>query len=164
MYAGHFAAGLALRRRASRVPITALLVGAFLLDFLWIAFGVLHLDKTDWDDWSHSLVLSAIWATLFAAFFLRRGRRAFIVVWIAVISHYILDLTVQGATYFPGEPPSWLVQPWVTDHYRWFQAIVCLALLSVFVYDCRQEKILPWRVWSVFVIVMLANLRFLLGV
>jgi hypothetical protein len=85
MYAGHFAAGLALRARAPRVPVAVLLAGAFLLDFLWIAFGVSHLDKTAWDDWSHSLVMSMIWATLFAVFFWRLGRRAFIIVWLAVI-------------------------------------------------------------------------------
>jgi hypothetical protein len=76
MYAGHFAAGLALRGRAPRVPVAVLLIGAFLLDLLWISFGVSHLDKTAWDDWSHSLVMSVIWAPLFAAFFWRMGRRA----------------------------------------------------------------------------------------
>lgn len=164
MYAGHFAAGLALRGRAPRVPVTVLLVGAFLLDLLWITFGVSHLDKTDWDDWSHSFVLAIFWATLFAAFFWRWGRRAFAVVWLAVISHYVLDLTVQGATYYPNEPPNWLLQPFVTVHYRWFQAVVCLVLMSVFLYDSRREALPPGRVWAVFVIVMLMNFRFLLGV
>ena len=164
MYAGHFAAGLALRGRAPRAPVAVLLIGAFLLDLLWIAFGVLHLDKTGWDDWSHSLVMSMFWATLFAAFVLRLGRRAFVVVWLAVFSHYVLDLTVQGATYYPNEPRNWLIEPFVTDHYRWFQAVTCLALMSVFVYDCRREVMPPLRVWAVFAIVMLMNFRFLLGV
>ena len=48
MYAGHFAAGLALRGRERRLPTVALLFGAFLLDFLWIFFGVFHLDHTPW--------------------------------------------------------------------------------------------------------------------
>jgi hypothetical protein len=164
MYAGHFAAGLALRGRAPGVPVAVLLIGAFLLDLLWIAFGVLHLDKTGWDDWSHSLVMSMFWATLFAAFVLRLGRRAFVVVWLAVFSHYVLDLTVQGATYYPNEPRNWLIQPFVTDHYRWFQALTCVALMWVFVYDCRREVRPLSRVWAVFAIVMLMNFRFLLGV
>jgi hypothetical protein len=48
--------------------------------FFWILFGVFHLDNTAWDDWSHSLVMSVVWATTFAAFFWRLGRRAFVVV------------------------------------------------------------------------------------
>lgn len=163
MYAGHFAAGLALRGRAPRVPVYVLLVAAFLLDLLWIAFGVAHLDKTDWDDWSHSLVMSMFWATLFAGLFWRWGRRAVLVIWLAVISHYVLDLTIQGATYYPNAPRNWLIQPLVTDHYRWFQAMICLALMSVFVYDCRREALAPLRVWAVVAIVMLMNFRFLLG-
>jgi hypothetical protein len=103
MYAGHFAAGLALRGRAPRVPVYVLLIAAFLLDRLWIAFGVAHLDKTDWDDWSHSLLMSMVWATLSAGLFWGWGRRAVLVIWLAVISHYVLDLTVQGATYCPNE-------------------------------------------------------------
>ena len=80
------------------------------------------------------------------------------------MSHYVLDLTVQGATYYPNEPHDWLIQPFVTDHYRWFQAIICLALMSVFVYDCRREALPPLGVWAVFAIAMLMNFRFLLGV
>ena len=164
MYAGHFAVGLALRRRAPKVPVSVLLIAAFLLDLLWIAFGVARLDKTDWNDWSHSLLMSMFWATLFALFFWGWGRRAVIVLWLGVFSHYVLDLTVQGATYYPNEPRNWLIQPLVTVHYRWFQAIVCVALMSVFVYDCRKETLAPIRVWTVFGLVMLMNFRFLLGV
>ena len=132
MYACHFAAGLALRGRTPRAPITALLAGAFLLDFLWIVFGIFHLDNRAWDDWSHSLVMSIVWATLFAAFFLRLGRRAFIAIWLAVFSHYVLDLTVQGASLYPNQPMSLLIKPWVTEHYRWFQLAICVVLLAVF--------------------------------
>lgn len=164
MYAGHFAAGLALRGRSRRVPVYVLLIAAFLLDLLWIAFGVARLDKTDWDDWSHSLLMSMLWATLFSVFFWSWGRRAAFVIWLAVMSHYVLDLTVQGATFYPNEPRNWLIQPFVTDHYRWFQAIVCLALMLLFVYDCRKEALKPVRVWAVFAIVMLMNFRFLLRV
>jgi hypothetical protein len=75
MYAGHFAAGLALHGRAPRVPVAVLLIGSFLLDLLWIALGITHLDKTDWDGWSHSLVMSIFWATLFARLVLALGAK-----------------------------------------------------------------------------------------
>jgi hypothetical protein len=164
MYAGHFAAGLALRGRARRVPVTALLAGAFLLDFLWILFGVFHLDHTAWDDWSHSLVMSVVWATAFAACFWRLGRRAFFVVWLAVFSHYVLDLTVQGASLYPNEPMRLLIPILVPMHYRLFQLLVCILLLAVFVYDERRSALPAWQVWAVCGLVLAANLRFLLGV
>jgi membrane-bound metal-dependent hydrolase YbcI (DUF457 family) len=164
MYAGHFAAGLALRGRARRVPVTALLVGAFLLDLLWILFGVFHLDHTAWDDWSHSFVMSVVWAAAFAAFFWRLGRRAFFVLWLAAFSHYLLDLTVQGAALYPNEPMRLLIPILVANHYRLFQLVVCIVLLAVFGYDERRSSLPAWRVWAVCCLVLALNLRFLLGV
>lgn len=164
MYAGHFAAGLALRGRARRVPVMALLFGAFLLDLLWILFGVFHLDNTAWDDWSHSLVMSVVWATAFAALFWRLGRRAFAVAWLAVFSHYVLDLTVQGASLYPNEPRRLLIPTLVANHYRLFQLLVCIVLLAVFLYDERRSFLAAWRVWAVCGLVLALNLRFLLGV
>ena len=164
MYAGHFAAGLALRGRARRVPLTALLFGALLLDLLWILFGVFHLDNTAWDDWSHSLVMSVVWATAFAAFFWRLGRRAFAVAWLAVFSHYVLDLTVQGASLYPNEPRRLLIPTLVANHYHLFQPLVCIVLLAVFLYDERRSFLAAWRVWAVCGLVLALNLRFLLGV
>lgn len=164
MYAGHFAAGLALRGRAPRVPATAMLAGAFLLDFLWILFGVLHLDRTAWDDWSHSLVMSTVWASAFAAFFWRFGTRAFVVVWLAVLSHYVLDLIVQGASLYPNEPMRLLIPILVTHHYRLFQLMVCIVLLAVFVHDERRSSQPAWRAWAVCCLVLALNLRFLLDV
>ena len=164
MYAGHFAAGLALRGRARRVPVMALPFGAFLLDLLWILFGVFHLDNTAWDDWSHSLVMSVVWATAFAALFWRLGRRAFAVAWLAVFSHYVLDLTVQGASLYPNEPRRLLIPTLVANHYRLFQLLVCIVLLAVFLYDERRSFLAAWRVWAVCGLVLALNLRFLLGV
>ena len=164
MYAGHFAAGLALRGRAPRVPVTALLIGAFLLDILWILFGVFHLDHTPWDDWSHSLLISVLWATLFAAFFLRLGRAAFAAVWLAVFSHYVLDLTVQGASIYPNQPMRLFIHPWITVHYRWFQLIVCIPLVAVFAYDARRTSLNAWKIGGVCILVLALNLRFLVGV
>jgi len=164
MYAGHFAAGLALRGRARRVPVAALLFGAFLLDLFWILFGVFHLDNTAWDDWSHSLVMSVVWATAFAAFFWRLGRREFVVVWLAILSHYVLDLTVQGASLYPNEPMRLLIPILVTHHYRLCQLLVCIVLLAVFLYDERRSLQPVWRVWAVCGLVLVLNLRFLLGV
>jgi hypothetical protein len=99
-----------------------------------------------------------------AAFFWRLGRRAFFVVWLAVFSHYVLDLTVQGASLYPNQPLRLLIPILVTNHYRLFQLLVCIVLLAVFVYDERRSNLRAWRVWAVCCLVLALNLRFLLGV
>jgi hypothetical protein len=59
-----------MRGRVRQVPVAVYVGGAFLLDFLWVAFSVTGIDPTPWSDWSHSLVMTVIWATAFAAMFL----------------------------------------------------------------------------------------------
>ena len=164
MYAGHVAAGLALRGRAPRLPVTALLFGAFLLDFLWIIFGIFRLDHSAWDDWSHSLLMSVIWATTFAALFWRLGWRAAVVMWFAVLSHYVLDLLVQGSSLYPEAPVYLLIPIFIKHHYRLFQLLVCVVLLAVFLFDQRRARLSAWRGWAVCSVVLAMNLRFLLGV
>jgi hypothetical protein len=46
MYAAHFAAGLAIKSRAPQAPTWALLIGAFLPDFIWIAFGLARIEPS----------------------------------------------------------------------------------------------------------------------
>jgi membrane-bound metal-dependent hydrolase YbcI (DUF457 family) len=107
MYAGHFAAGLALKAREPRAPTWALLVGVGLLDLLFPAFvltGIEHVTPTpgvppgmslDFIDWSHSLVMSLVWSVLFALLLVRRGRAVAAVCGLAVFSHFVLDLPMH---------------------------------------------------------------------
>jgi len=70
MYAAHFAAGLAIKSSAPKAPTWALLIGAFLPDFAWIALGLAGIEPSQgpafFDDWSHSLAMVIWWATQFA--------------------------------------------------------------------------------------------------
>jgi len=164
MYAGHLAAGLALRGRARRVPVAAFLAGAFLLDVLWILFGVLHIDPTPGNDWSHSLLMSMVWATAFAVLFWRFGRIALVAIWLSVFSHFVLDLIVQGGSLYPFQPRSQLIPILVSAHARQLQLWLCVVLLSLFVYDERRANSLSWRTRAVCAIALATNARFLLGV
>jgi hypothetical protein len=145
MYVGHFAAGMAMRGRARRVPIAAYVGGAFLLDFLWVAFGVTGIDPTARNDWSHSLVMTVIWATAFAAMFVKFGPAAIVAVWLIVVSHYVLDLLIQGATLFPYAPQRLLIPVLVTTHARLLQLLMSAAFLVVFVRDEWKAGALSWR-------------------
>lgn len=162
MFAAHFSAGLALKGRAPRTPTLALVLGAFVLDLFWIAFGVLRIDRTNYDDWSHSLIMSILWATVFSALFWRRGRRVVWVLWLAVFSHFILDLLVQGGSV---APPGFLsVGPLVVTHYRLLQLGICVILLSIYSADARRLRIGWMPIAATCAIVLALNGRFLLGV
>lgn len=107
MYAGHFAAGLALKAKEPRAPLWGILLGVGLLDLLFGPFVLAGLERVtvtpgvspgfslDYIDWSHSLVMSALWSILFAAIFLRWGRRVAAVMGVAAFSHFLLDLPMH---------------------------------------------------------------------
>lgn len=162
MFAAHFAAGLALKGRAPRAPLIALILGAFVLDGLWVVLSVLRIDRTNYDDWSHSLVMSILWASLFSALFWKLGRRVVCVLWLAVFSHFVLDIVAQGASVCP--PGLLSVGPLVVTHYRLLQLGICVVLLSVYVVDARCVPGTWSRIFATCAIVLALNGRFLLGV
>lgn len=164
MYAGHVAAGLALRGRARDVPVAAFIIGAFVLDVLWIGFSVLHLDRTPWTGWSHSLAMSIVWSSVFAALFWKYGRSAVLALWLAVFSHFVLDLIVQGASLYPGAPRSLGIAALVTTYARPVQLVVCTVLILIFLNDARRASALSWRSWTACPFVLALNGRFLYGV
>jgi membrane-bound metal-dependent hydrolase YbcI (DUF457 family) len=120
MYVGHLAAGLTLKAAEPKAPTWALLVGVGLLDLLFGPFVLLGIERVsvtpgvspgfslDFIDWSHSLVMSAVWAGLFALLFLRRGRSVAAILGLAVFSHFLLDL--------PMHPPDLAIWPLSAGH------------------------------------------------
>jgi len=103
MYAGHFAAGLAIKARVPKAPTWGLLLGAGLLDLLFGPFVLLGWERAsltpgvspgfslDYIDWSHSLLMSLVWATAYALCFTRLGRPVVLAMGAAVFSHFVLD-------------------------------------------------------------------------
>jgi hypothetical protein len=99
MFAAHFAAGLAIGARARRAPMSALLAGAFLPDVVWIGFAAVGVEPSApsvfFDGWSHSFVSVLVEATVFALFFAYKGVRVWLPVWLAVMSHVVLDAIIH---------------------------------------------------------------------
>ena len=120
MYAGHFAAGLALKARTPAAPTWGLLVGIGLLDILFAPFVLLGIERVtitpgaspgfslDYIDWSHSLLMSVVWALAWAACFVRYGRRVMTEMGAAVLSHFVLD--------WPMHPADLALWPGSTTH------------------------------------------------
>jgi hypothetical protein len=103
VYAGHYAAGLAIKAKQPQAPTWALLLGVGFLDVLFGIFVMLGIERVtvtpgvspgfalDFIDWSHSLAMSLVWAVLFASFFWRRGAVVALATGFAVFSHFLLD-------------------------------------------------------------------------
>src|SRR4051812_49978888 len=107
MYAGHLASALAMKAKEPRAPTWALVLGVGVLDVLFSIFVPLGIERAsltpgvspgfslDFIDWSHSLLMSLLWAAAFGALFWKRGRVVALWCALAVFSHFVLDLLMH---------------------------------------------------------------------
>src|SRR5678809_1346075 len=107
MYAGHVAAGLALKAAEPRAPTWALVLGAGWLDIVHGALVLVGVERVTPDPtkflgwelvsmpWTHSLAAAIAWSVLAALVFSPRGRRVAIVIALAVFSHFALDFPMH---------------------------------------------------------------------
>jgi hypothetical protein len=116
MYAGHFAAGFAIKARAPKVPTWAILLGVGFLDVLFGVFVPLGIERAsitpgvspgfrlDFIDWSHSLAMSLVWSAIFGGVFYawKKDRTIALTTGFAVFSHFLLDLLMH-----PGDLALW---------------------------------------------------------
>jgi membrane-bound metal-dependent hydrolase YbcI (DUF457 family) len=107
MFLGHFAVGFASKKFAPRTNMAVLIAAPLFLDILWPFFLLLGWERVRIDPgntrftpldlfyypWSHSLLMSVVWATAFAAiyYFVARYWPGTVVIWIGVVSHWVLD-------------------------------------------------------------------------
>jgi hypothetical protein len=155
MYAGHFAAGLAIKAREPRAPTWAVLLGVGFVDLLFGVFVLAGIERVsitpgqapgfalDFIDWSHSLVASLAWAAGFALVFSRRSAAVALWLGIAVFSHFVLDFIMH-----PGDLALW---PHAATHVGlglwrawpigwWFFELAFIALCAVY-YVSRARRI-----------------------
>jgi hypothetical protein len=122
MFIGHFAVGFAAKKFAPRANLAVLLAAALFLDILWpvfvlagweqvrIAPGNTRFTPLDFVryPWSHSLLMALVWATAFALVFygITRYRPGTVVIWIGVVSHWVLDWVTHrpDMPLYPGGP------------------------------------------------------------
>ena len=170
MYAGHFAAALAMKAREPRAPTWGLLLGAGFVDVLFGVFVVLGVEQTtitpgeapgfrlDFIDWSHSMAMSALWAVVFGLMFLRRGKIVALWCGLAVFSHFVLDVLMH-----PRDLALW---PHSTTHVGlgfwtrwpigwWFFEFGFIAICSAY-YAMRARRVggFGGRAWAVILIVI----------
>ena len=118
MLVGHLGVALVAKRVEPRLSLGTLVLAAMLADFLWCVFlitGIEHVQflpelgaanyLTDFDiAISHSLLMDAVWAGLFAAahFLKRHYARGARVLFAVVISHWLLDVVSLTEPFAPG--------------------------------------------------------------
>lgn len=116
MFVGHYGVALALKRADTRMSLGTLFLGAQLVDLLWGMFLILGWEQARVDPGftavtpfqflsyplSHSLLAGVLWATLAGAVYYSRPtidtshrRRGALVLGIAVLSHWFLDVLVH---------------------------------------------------------------------
>ena len=121
MFIGHNAAGFASKRIAPRVSLGWLMAAPMLLDLLWpilLLLGIEHvrivptngLTPLDFYDypWTHSLLMACVWGIVYGGIYWLRSRdlRAWLVLALGVISHWVFDLFVHNPDLplWPGGP------------------------------------------------------------
>lgn len=130
MFIGHFAAGFAAKRLAPRVSLGTLFLAAQFIDLLWptllltgtervrIAPGVTPAVPLVFEHYpvSHSLLMVLVWGLVLggAHFAWRRDRRSAVVLGLAVLSHWVLDLIVHvpDLPLAPGDGPKFGLGLW----------------------------------------------------
>jgi hypothetical protein len=173
MYAGHFAAALALKTAQPRAPTWALLLGVGFLDVLFGIFVLLGIERAtltpgrspgfslDFIDWSHSLVASIFWAVLFGLLFLRRGRAVALAAAIAVFSHFVLDLLMHPAdlALWPHSSPHLGLGFWVRwpHGWWWFELVFIAVCGAVYFVGSRRDRTYGGRAVAVCLVVLLLH-------
>jgi hypothetical protein len=169
MFAAHFAAGLAIGARARRAPMAALLAGAFLPDVVWIGFAAVGVEPSApsvfFDGWSHSFVSVLVEATVFVLFFAYKGVRVWLPVWLAVLSHVVLDAIIHPSpiALYPHASlrVSWDLWRWGSlptalgfSYYWWIQLAIVAALLGAYAIAMLRSSFPPNLVGATVLLVL----------
>lgn len=172
MYAGHFAAALAMKATEPRAPTWAVLLGTGFLDVLFGVFVMLGIERVtvtphvspgfslDFIDWSHSLVMSLIWALVYSLPFWRRGTAVAVTLAFAVFSHFLLDLPMHPAdmALWPHSSAHLGIGLWkrLPTGWWWIELVVIAAGCTYYVLRARRSKSFGGHaLWACVVVVVL---------
>lgn len=168
MFLAHFGVGLAAKSVAPKISLGTLFLATQFIDLLWPSLLLLGIERVDilhdgsrkppldfsYYPISHSLLMVVVWAVLFAAIYyaIRRSRVGAIVLGLAVVSHWALDLIVHypDLPLYPGDSALMGFQLWSSP-------LAALALefaifsIGLFLYlriTTANDKTGKWALWS----------------
>ncbi len=179
MYAGHLAAGLAIKARVPATPTAAVLLGAGWLDLVHgvlVAVGVEHARPDPskflgWDlydmPWTHSFAAAVGWSLLAVGVFWRRGRAVALAIGLAVLSHWLLDLPMHehDLPLAPGSSVMLGAGLWAAPITAWLvEAAMVAACLAYYVVRARRVGTFGGRALWVCVVVAVLHASFFPGI
>src|SRR5712691_8250942 len=174
MFIGHYAVGLASKKLAPRASLGVLMAAPILLDLLWPIFLLLRWEQVaiepssnpflrlDFISYpiSHGLVAVIGWATLFASLYFGVARyvTGAIVIWIGVVSHWLLDYVVHRPD-LPLYAGSRQFGLGLWNH-RWITLAVevVMAAIGIWIYQKQtkaKDNIGSYAFWG-FIVLLLA--------
>ena len=178
MFIGHYAVGLASKKFAPQASLGALIAAPILLDLLWPIFVLLGWEHVSiepnpnpflrlaFDAYpiSHGLVAVVGWATLFAALYFGIARyvAGAVVIWIGVVSHWLLDYVVHRPD-LPLYAGSREFGLGLWNH-RWITIAIEVVMFAIgisiyFKQTKAKEKTGDYAFWA-FIVVLLAMYGF----
>ena len=153
MFIGHYAVGLLGKKFAPRASLGALIAAPILLDLLWPIFLLLGWEHVsivtnsnpflrlqfDFYPISHGLVAVIGWATLYASvyFGLTRYVAGTMVIWLGVISHWVMDWIVHlpDLQLYSGSRPFGL-SLW---NHKWLTIAIELTLFVIAIWTYQRQ-------------------------
>jgi membrane-bound metal-dependent hydrolase YbcI (DUF457 family) len=151
VFIGHIAVGFASKKFAPRTSLAVLIAAPIFLDLLWPVFlllgwehvrivpGFTKYNPFDLYDfpWSHSLLMSVVWATAFSLIYYAASkyRPGAMAIWVGVVSHWILDWIthVPDMPLYPGGGPKLGLGLW--NHVAATMATeIAMLLIAVWIY------------------------------
>jgi hypothetical protein len=171
MFLGHFGVGFGAKAAAPKVSLGTLFLAAQFIDLLWPTLLMLGIERVnirtdgkqyppldfEYYPYSHSLLAVIIWALLFASvyYFVRRSRTGAIVLGLAVISHWLLDLIVHypDLPLYPGNSALLGFAIWSSPIFEMLLELFIFAL-GVWLYLRSTNAIDAtgkWALWSLVV-------------
>lgn len=176
MYAGHFAAGIALKAKEPRAPMWGILIGVGLLDLLFGPFVLLGIERAsvtpsippgftlEHIDWSHSLAMAVVWSALFGLLWIRRDARVTAIMAFAAFSHFLLDLPMHppDLALWPGAPTHLGLGIWSALPTGWWFVELGFIVPASFYYLFRARRSgsfggRPWLVVAVVALLHISN-------
>jgi membrane-bound metal-dependent hydrolase YbcI (DUF457 family) len=126
MFIGHFGVGFGAKKAAPGISLGMLFIAAQFIDLLWptllllgienvkIEPGITKATPLNFTDYpiSHSLLFVIIWGLVVGGiyFLIRKKFKYTVILSLAVISHWFLDLLVHrpDLPLYPGDSPTWV--------------------------------------------------------
>ncbi len=183
MFIGHFGIGFGAKVASPKVSLGSAFLAAQFIDLLWPLFLLLGIERVRIEPGvtavtpldfayypiSHSLLMVIVWAVLFALTYqlLRRYRRGAVVLGLAVMSHWFLDLIVHrpDLPLYPGSKHFLGLGLWSSVSATLAVEFVLFAAM-LWLYLCDTEAsdaVGGWALWGLVVFLVAIYLANLFG-